>query len=70
MRRELCECVLRRMEEIADHEQAVKAWTEETKRLGGAPAGFVEGPIYPNLPAFEPACEQLCPSALLLLESR
>lgn len=70
MRREDCDCVLRRVEEIAAHELAVKAWVEEALRLGGAPPRFIPGPIYPDLPAFATACEQPCPSALLLLETR
>lgn len=64
MDRRICECLLRREEEISAHRRAVKRWAEETKRLSGASGGFVPGPIYPVLPVFAPACERPCPSAL------
>lgn len=70
LRREDCECVRRRNDEIAVHERAVMAWIEASKRLGGAPSEFVEGPIYPDPPASVTACERQCPLALSSLENR
>lgn len=69
MERGKCTCARMREEQIAAHRREVDAWAREVKRLNGASGGFVEGPTYPVLPAFEPGCGLLCRVALESLET-
>jgi hypothetical protein len=69
MDQEKCECAWRRANEIAQHRREVEAWARDVKRLSGSTRGFVAGPTYPVLKAFEPGCGPRCLAVLELLET-